>query len=141
MSAKLTLRTDSLSPDLLRRLKTAKNTAPIMASIGSTLVSLGQRAFTDASLRPATWAARKVEPKDGHLILQDETNLRKSLRVTSSSARQVTIGSHLPYAAAHQLGNPKGNLPARPYLPFLPDGTLTPRANKNVESIIRAALK
>ena len=132
---------DSLSPDLARRLKAAKNPQPILARMGQTIKSLAQRAFTDGALRPATWAARKVEPKDGHLLLQESTMLRKSIDVTSCTASQVTIGSDRPYAAAHQLGNPAGNLPARPFFPFLPNGQLTPPAAKNVESIIRGALK
>ena len=132
---------DTLSPDLARKLKAAGNRKPLLEAMGQAVKSLAIRAFTDEALRPSTWAPRKKEPKDGHRLLQDSTMLRKSIRVISASNSQVTIGSDRPYAAAHQLGYAKNNLPARPFLPFKPDGTLTPAGLTAVERALRAGLK
>ena len=132
---------DTLTPDLHRKLQAVTNRRPILERMGQSVKSLAVRAFTDEGLRPSTWAPRVKEPKDGHVILQESTLLRKSIRVISADNNSVVIGSDRPYAAAHQLGYEPRNLPARPYLPFYRDGTLTPRGAKNVAAALRAALK
>ena len=133
---------DTLTPDLRRKLDCVARRAPILSRMGQSVKSLAQRAFTDSALRASDWAPRKKEPKDGHAILQDlKPLLRKSIRVISVSEKEVVIGSDRPYAAAHQLGYAPRNLPARPYLPFHADGTLTPAAAANVSSVLRAYLQ
>lgn len=138
---KLIKLTDTLTPDMKRKLDAVTNRKPILERMGQTVKSLAQRAFTDSALRPSTWAPRKKEPKDGHAILQKSTLLRKSINVTAATNTQVTIGSDRPYAAAHQLGYAPNNLPARPFLPFHPDGSLTPRGAQNVTGVLKACLK
>lgn len=138
---KLVKLSDTLSPDLRRKLAAVQNRKPILERMGQAVKSLAIRAFTDSGLRPSTWAPRKKEPKEGHLLLQDSTLLRKSIRVISASDTQVVIGSDRPYAAAHQLGYEPRNLPARPYLPFNADGSLTPTGAKNVAAALAAALQ
>lgn len=132
---------DTLTPDLRRKALAVKNRKPLLQAMGQSVKSLAIRAFTDSALRPSTWAPRKVEPKDGHLLLQQSTLLRKSINVTSTTNERVVIGSDRPYAAAHQLGSTTNNLPARPFLPFTADGALTPRGATNVTAALKAALK
>lgn len=138
---KLVKLSDTLTPDLRRKLDCVSDRKPILERMGQTVKSLAQRAFTDDGLRPSTWAPRKVEPKDGHAILQKSTMLRKSIRVISADDKEVVIGSDRPYAAAHQLGYEPNNLPPRPFLPFHADGTLTQRGAANVAAVLKAALK
>jgi len=131
---------NTLAPDLASKLKAVQNRSPLLSAMGQAVKALGVQAFTDASKRPTDWAPRKVEPKDGHAILQKSTMLRKSIRITSVTNDTVIIGSDRPYAAAHQFGVPERNLPARPYLPFYKDGQLTPEGNRRVTSALKAAL-
>lgn len=138
--ANLILIKDTLAPDLARKLRAVSNRKPLLDAMGQAVKSLAVRAFTEAGLRPSTWEKRQVEPADGHLLLQDSTMLIKSIRVISVDDNQVTIGSDRPYAAAHQLGYPENNLPARPYLPFDAAGALTPKGKTAVERSLRAGL-
>jgi phage gpG-like protein len=134
---------DTISPDLLRKARAAADRKPLLRAMGSAALSLAVRSFTDPGLRPSTWAPRKIEPpKDGHAILQSlRPMLRPSLRELSCDNDMVTIGSDRPYAAAHQLGYPENNLPARPFLPFTQAGQLSAKGKVAVERALRAALK
>lgn len=132
---------DGITPSLRSKLRAVSDRRPLLSIMGQAVKSLSQRAFTQAEFRPFTWAPRKVEPKDGHPILQESTLLRKGINVLSVSNRDVVIGSDRPYAAAHQLGAPSKNLPPRPYMPFTPDGKLTPAGQRNVNSALSAGLR
>jgi phage gpG-like protein len=131
---------DTLTPDLTAKLRAAKNRVPMLRAMGQAVKAVAITAFTAPELRPSTWAPRK-DPKKTHALLQLSTLLRKSPRVTSWTADSVTIGSDRPYAAAHQLGSDKNNLPPRPFFPFYPSGSLTPEGAKRVERALKAALK
>jgi phage gpG-like protein len=65
--------------------------------------------------------------------------LEGSLRVLTTSANQVTVGSDRPYAAIHQLGGE--HIPARPYLPFYQSGQITGLGKERVERALRASLR
>lgn len=166
MQATVTV-SDTMSPDLRRLYRAASDKAGIHQAIGLGLVSLGARAFGDASIRPAPWAPKK----DGTLsTLRKSGTLWQSVRVTGSGATGVTVGSDRAYAAIHQLGgrtaasvirpknkkalywpgarhpvksvnHPGSNIPARPYLPFTAAGDLTPAAERMIEGVVRAKLR
>jgi phage gpG-like protein len=150
MQPKLLKLTDTLTPDLTRKLKAVQNRAGVLRAMGQQVKSMARAAFTESELRPSTWAPRKQEPKDGHRLLLGTSQpkgkasppmLRGSIRVLSFDNTRVVIGSDRPYAAAHQLGSPKNNLPARPFLPFFPSGALTPEGQKRVGRVLTAWLK
>jgi phage gpG-like protein len=160
---------DNISPMLAHVIHGLTDKRPILEGMGLKLVSLGKRAFNDASLRPSTWAAvKKTGPKNAPLKLS--CALYKSLRVVSMTDKTVTVGSDRVYAAIHQLGgktkahiirpkfkralawpggahpvkmvnHPGSNIPARPYFPFRPDGAPTQMASRKLVSIIRAKLQ
>jgi len=50
-------------------------------------------------------------------ILQDTGTLRSSIEIQSVDADGVTVGSRVPYAAAHQFGSARKGLPARAFFP------------------------
>ena len=129
---------DGITPSLRRRAAAAKNRKPHLMAMGRAVVSLGKRAFTEAGLRPTAWSPRKDDLP--HNLLQKSTMLRKSIRVLGVSESRVTIGSDRKYAATHQLGSKKKNIPARPYLPFR-GGKLTPRGSQVVGRALSASLK
>jgi len=132
---------DTISPELLRMAKAASDPKPLLEAMGTAVVSMAQRAFTDEGLRPSTWDKRDPEPKDGHALLIKSGRLRKSIRISAVTKTEVTISSDAPYAAAHQFGCPEHNLPARPFLPFDKSGHLTPTGADKVEKALRRALK
>lgn len=129
---------DGITPDLRKKAMAVKDRRPHLQAMGRAAVSLGKRAFTDGSLRPAPWAPRKDD--EPHNLLQLSTTLRKSLRVVSVTNSTVTVGSDRAYAATHQLGSTKLNIPARPYLPFK-GGKLTARGSQAVSRALAASLK
>lgn len=60
--------------------------------------------------------------------------LFRSLRVSPPEGNSITVSSDTAYDAAHQYGNPKGNLPARPFFPVLPNGEAMPRTQRILEN-------
>lgn len=137
MQARLSKVRDTLTPDLKRLYKKARNKTEIHRGIGLGLVSLGKRAFNDASLRPATWAPKK----DGSVAtLRKSGTLAKSIRVTAATGRGVTVGSDRRYASIHQRGGRKRKMPARPYLPFDKRGNPTPKARMMIRQVVKAKL-
>jgi hypothetical protein len=141
-----TLRRDSdqISPDIVRKLKAAKDAAPALQAAGLVIESLAKRAFREPAVRPAPWAS--LSPA----TIKDKTRRRKSLavlirdavlvrspRITSLSNRAVTIGTDRPYAVYHQTG--KGRM-YRPFFPFDARGRLTPLGRDRVEAVLRKKL-
>lgn len=158
---------NTLTPDLQARLRriTGGGRAQLLQQIGLSIVSITKRTFrTDVGLRAAPWARKK----DGTpSYLQDTMSLRNSIRIVRVDARGVVVGTDRPYGAIHQLGgttpphiirpirkkalkfggkfvkrvnHPGSRIPARPYLPFYKDGTLTVRASRNVIGLINRAV-
>lgn len=128
---------DGISPDLRRRAAAASVTRPHLLAMGQAVKSLGVQAFTDGSKRAMAWAPRQDDKP--HRLLQLSTMLRKSLRVTRLTTREVGVGSDRPYAAIHQLGG--DDMPARPYLPFYPNGQMTQLGKQRVERALAASLR
>lgn len=126
--------------------------------MGTQLVSYTKRSFRDASLRIAPW-----QPKsDGSArTLIKKGVLISSIRLTKVDKRGVQLGSDRIYAAIQQLGGvirakspkkplvfkiggktiyaQKVTIPASPFLPFLPDGSLAPKAVEPVKEIVLLA--
>lgn len=159
---------NTFSPDLQKKVHALSGSgkAALLERIGMSLVSVAKRSFsTDSTFRPHPWQP-KVSGQAA--TLQKSTMLRRSIthRVTGSG---VTISSDRPYAAIHQLGgktrphiirpkrkkalhwggnkfaksvkHPGSRIPSRPYLPFYRDGSLTTRAARNVEALMRNAVE
>ena len=130
---------DTITPDLLKKASVVADKKPLLKAMGTSVVSLGRRAFTDAGLRPAKWKARKNKSKT-HPLLQDNQDLINSLRITRQGSDDVEVGSKTPYAAVHQLGSKKKNIPARPFFPFKKK-KLTRKGDRAVTEVIQTYLK
>jgi phage gpG-like protein len=154
---------DFLTPDLIAKYKAAGDKVGMHQAIGLGLASLTKRAWTDSSLRPLPWANKS----DGSAAtLRKSGTLAKSIR-TIATARAATIASDRHYAAIHQLGgrtqphiirpknkkalktpyglfkkinHPGSNIPARPFMPFTPDGKPTPVALKMINQVLKQKL-
>lgn len=131
---------DTISPALARLARGVQDKKPILEAMGLQLVSLTQRAFNEAALRPAPWPAKR----DGTpATLRKNQVLVRSIRITEITTDSVTVATDRPYAAIHQRGGvikpkrPDGVLvfeiggkkifakrvvmPARPFFPFVGD--------------------
>ena len=132
---------DEISPDLQRRARSLSGSGKqrLHQAMGQAVVSMGKRAFTEPGLRAQVWKARK--DNQPHALLQKSTTLRKSIRVLSATSSSAVIGTDRKYAAVHQLGSRKQNIPARPYLPFYKSGAMTKRGIAGVTSALKAGLR
>lgn len=158
---------DDITPDIRKKLKGMKDLGPILRAMGTQLVSLTKRAFRDPSLRQTAWRnKKKYDPIEQRLVEGGPSNLilkgmlMSSIRITSLSKSNVTIGTDRKYGAIHQLGGVirpkkaaaltftigghtirtgKVTMPARPYFPFLPNGSLAPVAVGPVRETLAAA--
>ncbi len=160
----ITVRTrDFITPDLNAKYKAASDKVGIHQAIGLGLASLTKRAWTDSSLRPISW----VNKSDGTpATLRKSGTLAKSIR-TIATARAATIASDRHYAAIHQLGgrtqphvirpknkkalktpygmfkkvnHPGSHIPARPFMPFAPNGKPTAHALKMINQVLKRKL-
>lgn len=165
MQARLTITTDTITPDLSARLRRVKDRTRIHRAMGMAVVSIAKRAFNSPSLRPSAWAKKK----DGTpSTLRDTGTLAKSPRIAFATHGGVTVGSDRYYAAIHQLGgstpphvirpvkgkalnipgiglrkkvnHPGSKIPARPYFPFDATGKPTRPALEAIARVVRASL-
>lgn len=108
------------------------------------IVSISQRAFSDASLRPSPWRPlasstlkrRKAEGR-GSAVLMKTGELSRSPRIGQITST-VDVVSDRQYAAYHQLGTKR--MPARPFFPFKSDGRPTAKAKDLVKTAVVRAL-
>lgn len=135
--------------------------ADTMEAVGMALVSLTQRAFTDAAKRPAPWAPRGPD-SGNHGLLLDTGTMRRSIRTVTWSANSVTVGSDRIQAGIHQFGGTitgKGGnplrfkiggrwitkdsvtIPARPFFPITASGQLTQDGEEAVQNVYLVKLK
>lgn len=158
--------TDHITRPLASAIAAAKSSA-FTEAMGAEVVSIGQRAFNDAALRPSRWPERS----DGSpATLKISGALWHSLRIVSLSTRSVTVGSDRPYAAIHQTGghtkprvitaqgkralfwpgarhpvrsvkHPGSKIPARPYFPITTSNQFTPYAQGSIAAILTAKLR
>lgn len=156
--------TDTISSDLRDKYRAINNKAGIHSAISLGLASIAKRAFTDPSLRPTPWPARR----DGSAAtLRLSGTLAKSIRSSSSSEYAMVTSDRL-YAAIHQLGgrtaphtirprnkkalktpyglfktvnHPGSVIPARPFLPFYRDGKPTKKAIELINQVLKKTLR
>lgn len=152
MKISLTKTKNIVTPDLKRKLATAKNPKKAMEAAGLTVVSMAQRAFTQPGLRPLSWPALKpatikAKQKKGYGTkpLVSSGALAHSPRIIRVTSTTVTVGSDRKVgshslAAIHQMGTKDGKIPARPFFPFTKSGKPTDRAEKNIISAIKRSL-
>ena len=127
------------SLDTTTQLAALKNPQPVLRAAGLVVVSVAQRAFTEASLRPSSWAPladstlkqRRSQGRGSAALLKTGL-LSRSPRIGSVTST-VEVVSDRPYAAYQQLGTKKA--PARPFFPFDSSGRPTSR----VKALIRVA--
>jgi phage gpG-like protein len=146
MQYALKLTKNTVTPDLARKLKAAKDPKPALEAAGLVVVQRTVRAFDEPGVRPAPWQALKAsslasKAKAGksNAILKRDGVLWRSIRITSLTSRGVTIGTDRFYAKFHQLGTRR--MPARPFFPFDKSGRLESTAASRVESAIRIKLR
>ncbi len=118
---------------------------PALKALGTVLVSLTLRVFTDPSLRPTAWPAlspqalaKRKRDGRGTAPLRRTGVLARSPRIVALSKRSVAIGSDRKYAKYQQLGTK--HIPARPFFPFTQTGALSPRAKTLATSALSRAL-
>lgn len=152
MKITVTRTANLLGPSLAAKLKTCRNPIKAHKAIGVAVWSLAQRAFTQGSLRPATWASLKpatIKAKKrkgyGSKPLISSGALAQSPRTVSVDSTKVVVGSDRQVgghslAGIHQLGSTKAGIPARPVWPFDKQGRPTERGRKAIINAARGAL-
>ena len=139
MSISIKLSKDEISPDLERIKRKVQHAQPVLRAMGTEIVSITKRAFTDSALRQFSWPAKKSgQPA----TLIKKGMLLSSIRITAIDNRTVTVGSDRKYAAVHQLGSAKkkgrgSGIPARPFFPFSKDGKLASFADRKVRLVVK----
>lgn len=136
---------DTLTPDLRRRLRKLQDPKPSLKAMGTVIVSLAMRAFTDASLRPSAWAPlsqrtlqrRKADGRGSKPLMRTGV-LSRSPRITRLTKSSVHTGSDRRYAVHHQFGT--STIPARPFFPFDEHGRPTAKARTLMMSAARKTL-
>jgi phage gpG-like protein len=141
---KLTYRVkrDTLTPDLRRALRAAKNPQPALRAAGTIVVEMTKRAFSEAALRPDPWAPLKVSTLaekrragKSNAVLKRDGVLWRSPRLITADSRRVIVGTDRFYARFHQLGTRKG-IPARPFFPWHRNGKMTKLAQGRVRTVL-----
>src|SRR5688500_16108179 len=102
MSIQIRLVRDEVTRDLASKLDAARNLEQILRAVATQLVSLTKRAFREPSLRQHPWPAKKGGEGSSNLIKKGM--LVSSIRITSATRDEVTIGTERKYEAIHQLG-------------------------------------
>jgi phage virion morphogenesis protein len=120
----------------------ASDMTPAMTDIGEELVSRILDSFEReaspygekwAPLKPATILGRARRFKTDKAkqaavadprILQDTGTLRSSIEIQSVGNDHVTVWSRVEYAAVHQFGSTRKNIPAREFFPMHDDSTV-----------------
>ncbi len=112
LTMQISLKLDTISPSLKRVLKQVENPSAVLREIGTTVVEMSKKAFTNPSLRPSTWkanAASTIAQKGASSPLVASGTMARSPRVTDVGRDYVRVGSDRSagshsLAAIHQLG-------------------------------------
>lgn len=146
--------------------KNITDTKPVMHTIGEMILDKTQEAF-EKEQDPITgqnwkelktssiygsFSGKRLTSKTRKLTakykrhMKDKKKLRASHRLFrsitySSTQKSVTIGSNMPYAAAHNFGSKKNNLPQRRFLPFSGSGESLDLENGLSQDIIKYLYK
>ena len=101
-------------------------------------------AASKARAKAREWSGRakaaKAEAIAGKTMLVDTGNMRAGI-MASGPAVNVSAGAgkgRFPYPAVHQFGSK--TVPARPFIPVLPDGKMSPLAEKRLKAALSDAL-
>lgn len=129
---------DTLSPATRNLAATfaSRGRVEILEAMGLELRSMTIEAFQSVADRPAPWAPKK-DGSPSNLV--QSTALRQSFQVRTGPIQSVVTTDRI-YAAAHQFGSTKRNLPARPFYPFL-RGELTGDARRRLQAIAEDKLR
>ena len=109
---------------LKRAIRATENLRPAMTAIGELIIDKTQQRFTReqapdgtpwAPLSPKTIKYKK-RSKNKILILSSNLKNKYYKRATRNTVTVSTDGITIAYAATHQFGDDKRNIPARPYL-------------------------
>lgn len=135
MNLKLDLQSDTLTPDLQRRIDalTPERRTRLNLALAQAVANFARRAIREPALRPVPWdalsaktllARLKRKPKRiGTAALIASGTLARSPRVESADPEGASVASdraagEYSLAAIHQYGAPKRKIPARPFFPF-----------------------
>ncbi len=129
----LTLKVDNISPSLEALADPALKHKMLLAA-GTLVESYAVRAFDEPGLRPAPWPARKSSKAANPLLIKSG-NMRQSIHTQVQGNDGVKVGASVPYAAAHQLGSTKKNIPPRPFFPVL-ENQLTGQVDEELVDIL-----
>jgi len=149
----VTIKTDTITPDLKRLIARFKEPEKAMAAISDELVAMTKGAFTDESLRRTPWLGSATLVRSG--------TLSRSPRTIEVGPTHAMVGTDRDYAAAHQLGskphviearNKKAlfwpgakhpiksvnhpGLPPRPFFPFYATGKATEKAMSACKDVL-----
>jgi len=136
----LTLKVDDVTP-ALQALEDPALRQKLLLAFGTLVESYAVRAFDEPNLRPTSWPARKPS-KATNPLLQRSGDLRKSIHTQLQGSDEVKVGAPMVYAAAHQLGSAKRNLPPRPFFPVLNNqltGNVTDEITDVLSGIVQRA--
>lgn len=122
--------------------RSARETLPGVAA--RALASASIESFRDPALRPAPWpplAPSTPGRAAGKTMLVDTGNMRAGIMAAGPSVNvSARAGKRqFPYPVVHQYGS--RTVPARPFIPVLPDGRMSPRAEKRLAAAMEDALK
>ncbi len=165
MSFTFTVR-DGITPELARMARAISDKKPILEAMGTELVSITSRAFSDPSLRAKPWPPRKgtefgvfttaggqkrqTVTRNGvreHNLLRKSGALWHSIRITQTTGDSVTVGSDRVYAAIQQFGSAKksgrgSGIPARPFFPFASsESPMTAAAQEKIRKVALDKIK
>lgn len=154
---------DEVSPDLRRKAQALRDRQPVLEAMGEAIVNLTIDAFRNAALRALPWPLKKdgspaTLHKKGALVDSIRVVEVSNNSVTVGSDRPYAAihqlgGQTKPhvikarYAGAlyfqkgpisltvHSVNHPGSKIPARPFFPFRPDGTMLPAAREKVEAV------
>jgi phage gpG-like protein len=148
LSLSIHLRTDTITPDMRRRLRRVANPGLALRGAGLVILAMGKDAFTNPSIRPSAWdplkpdtLAKKAKLGYGSSPLIASGTLAHSPRIIEASRKYVLVGSDRKagawsLAGIHQLGAPRAGIPARPFFPFGATGEATDLAKARVREVI-----
>ena len=119
--------TDGVTPDFNNIIIALNNNTALLNAVGTKFLSLVRSNFKAPTFRNQPWKpySKKYAKKVGTGVptLFRSGNLMESNKIQGFVRNGVMIGTRgIPWAAAHQFGNPKNKLPARPYYPVISNG-------------------
>ncbi len=171
MSATIKIIRDEITPGLGKLSQQIRNMRPFLEAMGTSLVSIVKRTFSDQYLRIKEWPPNRRDSKSAAAgmnssALRRSGALWQSITITKVTDHSVTVGTDRPYASFHQYGtkpyvirpkfkkvlawpgatHPVGKvnhpgLPARPFFPFSPTGAMSETAKRLIRGTLADKMK